>query len=105
MEQKSVNKKISSLEEFEQLENISFSDDWNKVLLHKIELSKISKKTTFANNKLVFSLLILFCLNFGLFGSFFLGKENKSVVEFSSNTASQKIDFDFLSEQLFINPN
>ena len=101
MTQKEINQKIKSLEEFENFEQIQVSAEWNQSLLHRIELSKNSKKTTFNKSKLLFSLSILFCLNIGFLSSFIIQKNQQSEV----NIASEKADLEILSDQLNINLN
>ena len=101
MTQKEINQKIKSLEQFEELENIQISSEWSQSLLHRIELSKNSKKTTFNKSKPLFSLSILFCLNIGFLSSFIIQKNQQSEV----NIASEKADLEILSDQLNINLN
>ncbi len=101
MVQKEMNQKIKSLEEFENLEHIEVSAEWSQSLLHRIELSKNSKKATFNKSKLIFSITLLFCLNLGFLSSYMIQSKSNS----KRNIAAEKEDLELLTNELFINLN
>ena len=77
MKEQNLNSKVQkSLLEFESIENIDISEDWNNNLMNKISTSK--SKSSITNSKITFVVLLIILLNIGFILNTLFSSSEKS---------------------------
>ena len=97
MNQQELNNEITQkLTEFDSLENIELSSNWNDSLLKKINQSQKHSLLRLNTTKFTFILVLIMLVNIGLFLNLMLGHKQ--------NISQRCNDLQIISKELLINP-
>ena len=98
MKEQELNNRVSqTLQEFESIENIQPSSEWNDLLMQKLSLAKPNSLAKFSSPK--FAVLILFVVMANI------GFVFKTVMHDTQQTPNRDKELQVISNELLINPS